>query len=115
MNRRSHTDAMDAHLHVAFLSLTRMPYDVVLNSKKKCGLDAWRRLCSTYDPQNNRTNVRLLRRILNPPSPAMRSAIDKLEADTVEYESRGRSKPPDETHRAILLAMVPESLEDIPS
>lgn len=109
-------DAIDSHLHVALVSLTSgMPYDVVFNSRKKCGLDAWRRLCSTYEPQNNRTNIRLLRRILNPPRatiPTMRSAIDKLEADIVEYESRGQPKPSDETLRAILLAMVPENLEE---
>ena len=93
-------DAINAHLHVALVSLTSgMPYDVVFKSQKKCGLDAWRRLCSTYEPQNNRTNCRLLRRILNPPRatiPTMRSAIDKLGADIVEYESRGQSKPSDE-------------------
>ena len=42
-------DAMDAHLHVAFVSLTSgMPYGAVFNSRKKCGLDAWRRHCNTY-------------------------------------------------------------------
>ena len=36
-------DAIDAHLHVALVSLTQeMAYDVVYNSRKKCGLDAWR-------------------------------------------------------------------------
>ena len=85
-----------------------MPYDVVFNSRKKCGLDAWRRLCSTYEPQNNRTNIRLLRRILKWPRatiPTMRSAIDKLEADIVKYEGRGQPS-------AILLAMVPENFEE---
>ena len=38
-------DGIDAHLHVALISLTQgMPYDIVFNSRKKCGLDAWRRL-----------------------------------------------------------------------
>ena len=47
-------DAIDAHLHVALVSLTQgMAYDVVYNSRKKCVLDAWRRLCVTYEPQNN--------------------------------------------------------------
>ena len=47
-------DAIDAHLHVALVSLTQgVAYDVVYNSRKKCGLDAWRRLCVTYEPQNN--------------------------------------------------------------
>ena len=102
--------------HISFLT-SGMPYDVVFNSKKQRGLDAWRRLCRTYEPQNKRTNIRLLRRILNPPratvpNPNMRCAIDKLEADIVEYESRGQSKPSDEALRAILLAMVPKNLEE---
>ena len=36
----------------------------------------------------------------------MISAIEKLEADVVEYESRGQSKLSDETLRAILSASV---------
>ena len=109
-------DAIDAHLHVALVSLTQgMAYDVVYNSRKKCGLDAWRRLCVTYEPQNNRTNIRLLRRILSPSRSTMstmRSSLDRFESDIVEYESRGQAKPSDETLRAVLLAMVPENLEE---
>lgn len=41
-------DAVDAHLHVAWVSRTsQMPYHTVCNSRKKCGLDAWLRLCQT--------------------------------------------------------------------
>jgi len=109
-------DAIDARLHVALVSLTQgMAYDVVYNSRKKCGLDAWRRLCVTYEPQNNRTNIRLLRRILSPARATMstmRSSLDRFESDIVEYESRGQTKPSDETLRAVLLAMVPENLEE---
>ena len=47
-------DAIDSHLHVALVSLIQgMAYDVVYNSRKKCGLDAWHRLCFTYKPHNN--------------------------------------------------------------
>ena len=85
-------DSIDAHLHVALVSLTNgMAYDVVFNSRKKCGLDAWRRLCNTYEPQNNRTNIRLLRRLLNPARATlstMRSSLDRFEADLIEYERR---------------------------
>ena len=109
-------DPIDAHLHVALVSLTQgMAYDVVYNSRKKCGLDAWRRLCFTYEPHNNRTNIRLLRRILNPPRSTMstlRSSLDKLESDIIEYEGRGQTRPSDETMRAILLSLVPENLEE---
>ena len=69
----------------------------------------------TYEPQNNRTNIRLLRRILNPSRSTMstmRSSLDRFESDIVEYESRGQAKPSDKTLRAVLLAMVPENLEE---
>ena len=109
-------DAIDSHLHVALVSLTHgMAYDIVFNLRKKCGLDAWRRLCGTYEPQNNRTNIRLLRRFLNPPRATMstlRSGIDRFEADVAEYEARGQPKPSDEILRAVLLQLVPENLEE---
>ena len=109
-------DAIDSHLHVALVSLTHgTAYDIVFNSRKKCGLDAWRRLCGTYEPQNNRTNIRLLRRFLNPPRATMstlRSGIDRFEADVAEYEARGQPKPSDEILRAVLLQLVPENLEE---
>ena len=105
-------DAIDAHLHVALVSLTQgMAYDVVCNSRKKCGLDV------TYELQNNCTTIRLLRRTLSPSrstESTMRSSLDRFESDIVEYESRGqaKAKPSDETLRAVLLAMVPENLEE---
>ena len=109
-------DLLNSHLHVALVSLTQgMAYDMVYNSRKKCGLDAWRRFCLTYEPHNNRTYIRLLRRILNPPRSTMstlRSSLDKLESDIIEYEGRGQNKPSDETMRAILLSLVPENLEE---
>ena len=64
-----------------------MAYDVVFNSRKKCGLDAWRRLCNTSEPQNNRTNIRLLRRLVNPNRATLstvRSSLDRFEADHIE-------------------------------
>ena len=43
-------DGIDAHLHVALISLIqRMPDGRIFNSRKKCGLDAWRRLCHFYE------------------------------------------------------------------
>ena len=44
----------------------------------------------------------------------MRSSLglDRFESDIVEHESRGQTKPSDETLRAVLLAMVPENLEE---
>lgn len=69
-----------------------MPYTVVLNSRKKRGLDAWCRLSHMYEPHDPRSNMRLLRRILVQPRATLdglRAAIDKWEADLVEYVQRG--------------------------
>ena len=78
----SDIDSIDAYLHVALVSLTNgMAFDVVFNSRKKCGLDAWCRWCNTSEPQNNRTNIRLLRTLLNPARTTlstMRSSLDRL-------------------------------------
>ena len=41
-----------------------------------------------------------------------RLGLDRFESDIVEHESRGQTKPSDETLRAVLLAMVPENLEE---
>ena len=84
--------ALDGHLHVALVSLTsEMPYTVVFNARKKCGLDAWRKLCHLYEPHNPRSNMRLLRKILVQPRCTLddlRAAIDRWEADVAEYVSR---------------------------
>ena len=42
----------------------------------------------------------------------LRSSLDKLEPDIVEYEGRGQTRPSDETMRAILLLLVPENSEE---
>ena len=53
---------VDRQLHVAISLTAEMPYTVVFNARKRCGLDAWRRLCHVYEPHNARSNMRLLRR-----------------------------------------------------
>ena len=42
----------------------------------------------------------------------LRSSLDKLESDIIEYEGRGQTRPTDKTMRAILLSLVPENLEE---
>ena len=107
---------VDRQLHVALISLTsEMPYSVVFNSRKRCGLDAWRRLCHVYEPNNARSNMRLLRRILVQPRftlEQLRASIDKWEADLVEYVQRGGRDLDHAQKVTILLSMVPEQLED---
>ena len=107
---------VDRQLHVALISLTaEMPYTVVFNARKRCGLDAWRRLCHAYEPHNARSNMRLLRRILVQPRATLeqlRAAIDKWEADLAEYVQRGNRDLDDPQKVTILLSMVPEQLED---
>ena len=116
VNAHPEVATLDAQLHVALVSLTGgMPYSVVFNSRKKCGLDAWRRLCHVYEPHNPRSNMRLLRRILVQPRATLdnlRSAIDKWEADMLEYVQRGNQDLADAQKITILLSMLPESLED---
>eukprot|EP00435_Cladocopium_sp_Y103_P011381 s4126_g3.t1 len=107
---------LDAHLHVALVSLTSdMAYDTVYNSRKKSGLDAWRRLSHVYEPLNPRSNMRLLRRILVQPRStleSLRSAIDRWEADILEYTQRGNQDLSDVGKITVLMAMCPENLED---
>lgn len=46
----------------------------------------------TYEPQNTRTNIRLLRRFLNLPRATvstLRSDIDRFEAHVAEFEAWG--------------------------
>ena len=108
--------ALDGHLHVALVSLTsEMPYTVVFNARKKCGLDAWRKLCHLYEPHNPRSNMRLLRKILVQPRCTLddlRAAIDRWEADVAEYVSRGNKDLEDEQKVMVIMGMTPEGLED---
>eukprot|EP00435_Cladocopium_sp_Y103_P030290 s1121_g7.t1 len=107
---------LDAHLHVALVSLTSdMAYGTVYNSRKKSGLDAWRRLSHVYEPLNPRSNMRLLRRILVQPRSTLenlRSAIDRWEASILEYTQRGNQDLSDVAKITGLMAMCPENLED---
>ena len=60
-----------------------------------------------YEPWNPRSNMRLLRRILVQPRATLdglKAAIDRWEADLVEYVQRGNRDLDD--------PQVPESLED---
>ena len=68
-----------------------------------------------YEPHNPRSNLRLLRRILVQPRSTLdglRAAIDRWEADLVEYVQRGNQDLSDPQKITVLLSMVPESLED---
>ena len=68
-----------------------------------------------YEPNNARSNMRLLRRILVQPRSTLeqlRASIDKWEADLVEYVQRGGRDLDDDQKVTILLSMVPEQLED---
>ena len=45
---------------VSLFDLNSEPMEIVRNSAKSMGLDAWRRLASKYDPSNPQTNLVLL-------------------------------------------------------
>ena len=107
---------IDGHLHRSLVSLTsNMPYMIVFNSRKKCGLDSWRRLSHMYQPHNPRSNLRLLRHILVQPRAtldSLRAAIHKWEADLVEYVQRSNQDLSDPQKITVLLNVVPESSGD---
>ena len=108
-NTRLGHPAQGRHTVLVLVSLTSdMPYTVVYNSRK-CGLCAWRRLNHLYKPQNARSNMRLLRRILVQPRSTLeglRAALGKWEADLVEYVQRG-NKDLDDAQKITILSMVP--------
>ena len=62
---RTGLNRINAQLHVALLSVFRDDaLTVIRNSLKGQGLDAWKRLCGEYQPSNEQSNLRLLRRVL---------------------------------------------------
>eukprot|EP00972_Heterocapsa_arctica_P059389 8757903-Heterocapsa_arctica.AAC.1 len=101
---------MSDQLHVSLVSL--MPagseaLQIVKNSVKEIGLDAWRRLCKIYDPNNPQTNRALLKRVLRPPRVVLEnisSQIETWEQDFRLYKERTEEHLPDSMRRMCLEA-----------
>ena len=88
-----HPGAQDINkqLHAVLTSLTTMgttAFDIVKNTKKNQGLDAWRKLNRKYDPNNPVSNLRLMQKILRPSqvgTDQLLSAIEQWEQDYMSY------------------------------
>eukprot|EP00971_Amphidinium_carterae_P052761 1038970-Amphidinium_carterae.1 len=83
---------VNRQLHVALVSLCKdEALTVVRNSVQSSGLDAWRRLVKEYEPNTPQANLRLLRKILQPPQQILsnlRPAIENWEKDLTKYRDR---------------------------
>eukprot|EP00959_Pyramimonas_sp_CCMP1952_P063747 1331707-Pyramimonas_sp.AAC.1 len=60
------------------------PFDLVMNSTKGNGLEAWRKTCRRYDPATGARKRNLLRLILNP----CRSTLDNLAQSLERWEDQ---------------------------
>ena len=62
-------EELNRQLHVCLTHLMdggSKAFEIVKNSQKHLGLDAWRRLCRQYDPNNPAANMALLKKVLHP-------------------------------------------------
>ena len=74
---------LNAQLQIALVSLCRDEALLIIrNSAKGSGLDAWRRLAREYEPNTEQSNLRLLKRVLQPP----RVGLDQLRATMETWE-----------------------------
>lgn len=109
---------LNRQLEVTLASLTKeVPGDVVYNSHRGSGCDAWRRLSARLNPNNPLSNLRLLRKIMSPMQCTdisdLHSSLEKWEALRCDYAKRpGCSDLSDEQARVVLLAMAPDSLRE---
>ena len=103
-------------LHVALVNLTKdEPLDIVRNSAKHMGLDAWRRLCREYNPNNPQSNMRLLKKILHTQTTELdklKAAIETWESNYSMYKERTRESLTDAMQRMCLIGLCPERLRD---
>ena len=79
------------------------------------GLDAWRRLCSEYDPVNAISNHRLLKKLTHPSqvsSDHLRRTMEEWEADLKEHRDRTSKNLDDDQMALALRDMRPESLQN---
>ena len=107
---------INAQLQVALVSLCRdEALTIVRNSNKGFGLDAWRRLCREYEPTTDQANLRLLKRVLQPPQQSidnLRMAIETWEREYREYHERTLEDLSDSVLRLTLQAMCPPALQE---
>ena len=109
---------LNRQLEVTLASLTKdVPGDIVFNSHRGSGCDAWRRLSARLNPNNPLSNLRLLRKIMSPSQVTdiseLHPSLERWESLRSDYAKRpGCSDLTDEQARVVLLAMVPDALRE---
>ena len=86
---------------------------IVKNSCKGVGLDAWRRLCKRYGPNNPQTNMHLLRKVLHPTRVTLaqlRAHVESWEEEYRLYREKTGEDISDSMQRVCLMSMCPEVL-----
>ena len=100
---------------VSLFDLASEPMEIVRNSSKGMGLDAWRRLCAKYDPSNPQTNLVLLKKVLNPPRSSMdhlQSNLERWEREVRTYCARSRETITGSIRKMLLHSLVPERVQE---
>ena len=96
---------IDPQVNVAFAELLEgEALDIVQNTARGAGFEAWRKLVRRFDPQTVGRKRTLLSRIINPGTVKVHElsrAIDQWEERVRSYPSRAREK--------FLMMFVPES------
>ena len=85
--------------------------DIVQNTTRGAGLEAWRKLVRRFDPQTVGRKRTLLSRIINPGTVKVHElsrVIEQWEERIRSYQSRAREKNSDDVRSGILTEMCPE-------
>ena len=88
--------------------------DIVQNTTRGAGLEAWRKLVRRFDPQTVGRKRTLLSRIINPGTVKVHElsrAIEQWEERVRSYQSRAREKMSDDVRSGILTEMCPEHIK----
>ena len=90
-------------------------FDIVVNSGKNAGFEAWRRLHRRYDPATGGRRRNMLREIIGPgrckQDRDLQPAIERWEDLVVRYERKAGKSLDDDLKMAALEAMAPTELE----
>ena len=107
---------LNSQLQVALVSLCRDEALLIIrNSAKGSGLDAWRRLAREYEPNTEQSNLRLLKRVLQPRRVTLdqlRATMETWERELREYVERTGEQLSDSEKRLTLLSMCPQAVEE---
>ena len=109
------TGEVDSQVYVALAELLEGEApDIVQNTTRGAGLEAWRKLVRRFDPQTVGRKRTLLSRIINPGTVKVHElsrAIEQWEERVRSYQSRPREKISDDVRSGILTEMGPEHIK----